>query len=89
MKIFQPITLSETEQDIIANWLADPTIQKYLKSLAVDIGASIVMSAPSTGQSLEEFLRRRAQAQGQLLMLDILVQAGAQIDGLISTSHQS
>lgn len=84
MKIFPQIELSETEQDIVVNWLSDPTIQKYLKSLAVAIGESIVMAAPGSGQSVEEFLRKKAQAQGQLLMLDILAQAGAQLDGQIS-----
>lgn len=87
MKIFPQIELSETEQDIVVNWLSDPTIQKYIKSLAVAIGESIVMATPGQGQSVEEFLRKKAQAQGQLLMLDILAQAGAQLDGQISQSR--
>lgn len=78
MIIFPEIPLSKTEEDIIFKALHEPAVQKYLHVLANRIGRSIVLSTPKDGESDEQFLRKKAHAQGQLAVLETLLQTGTQ-----------
>jgi hypothetical protein len=74
MHVFTPLTLSQTEQDIIRDKLSDPTIQKYLQFIAQGIAVHILTADPGTSTA-EEHLRKVAKAQGQLECLEALASA--------------
>jgi hypothetical protein len=74
MHVFTPVTLTQTEQDIICDKLSDPTIQKYFQFLAQGIAINILTADPGNS-SAEEHLRKVAKAQGQLECLETLAAA--------------
>lgn len=81
MNAFQRVELSQTENDIIFKKLADPDLQKYFLVLAHNTMLDIAHGGPREGQSVEEFLRIRAAAQGQLSVYETLV-------NVVATSNQ-
>ena len=73
MNIFPAITISDTEATIISEQLAVSAVKKFLHKLAYDIAASITLSSVRDGQTDEQYLRAVAKAQGQLEVLDTLL----------------
>lgn len=73
MNIFPDINLTQTEEDIIANFLSDPTIKKYLHKLAYDTAKFAATASPLPNQSPEEFLRTLAKSHGRMEVLETLL----------------
>lgn len=73
MNVFPPITMTPTELEIVAAKLSDPAVRKYLKMLANKDASTIVMSAPSDGQTPEDYLRAVARTQGHIEVINALL----------------
>lgn len=71
--LFPPVTLSQTEEDIVAEKLSDPSVKKYFRRLAYTVAVDLaVHGEPSEGESLEAFARKQAALRGQLDTLHTL-----------------
>ncbi len=74
MNIFPPIEINQTEEDIIAKCLSNPSVIKYFHKLAYDVGVQITLATPAGHPSDEHYLRVIAGAQGQLAVLNTLLE---------------
>ena len=70
-------TFSDTEQTIVIEKLSDPSVQKYFNMLMAQTSWDITMAVPADGQDTNEFLRKRAAAQGQIMVLLTLINIAA------------
>jgi len=73
MNIFPEQHLTQTEMDIVAEKLSDPSVKNYLHQLAYKVGVHLATGSPMEGQSDNDFLRRRATLQGHLEVIDTLL----------------
>ncbi len=73
MPIFPDIELTETELKVIHTNLGNPAVRKYFHKLAYDMAKFLVTASPQPGGNAEEFLRVRERAQGQLDVLNTLL----------------
>lgn len=71
--IFPAIVLAQTEVDVIAEHLANPTLRKYFHKMAYAIAQDIILSEPAVGESNESYLRRVAGARGRLEAFNTLL----------------
>lgn len=70
-------TFSDTEQTIVIEKLSDPSVQKYFNMLMAQTSWDITMAVPADNQDVNEFLRKRAAAQGQIMVLLTLINIAA------------
>ena len=70
-------TFSDTEQTIVIEKLSDPSVQKYFNLLMAQTSWDITMAVPADNQDVNEFLRKRAAAQGQIMVLLTLINIAA------------
>lgn len=80
IEIFPDISLSDTEQTIVANALGTPAVKKYFRSLANQNGKDIVFGEPQINETAESYLRRQAAVKGRLEVLNTLLQIQAIVD---------
>lgn len=73
MQIFPDVTLTETEIKVIQTNLGDPAVRKYFHKMAYDTAKFVVTASPQSGETSEEFLRKRERAQGRLEVLETLL----------------
>lgn len=70
-------SFSDTEQTIVIEKLSDPSVQKYFNMLMAQTSWDITMAVPADNQDVNEFLRKRAAAQGQIMVLLTLINIAA------------
>ena len=72
MQMLDQITLTEGDQVLVAQSLANPLVKRYLKSLAHKVLSDIATGSPGDGQSDAEYIRVECHYKGQLAVLETL-----------------
>jgi len=72
--LFPLVEFNTTEETVIAEALTNPTVVKYLKSIASALIKDIVLGEPQINETAESYLRRQANAKGRLEAINTLLQ---------------
>jgi hypothetical protein len=72
--LFPSLELNATEEGIIAEAFANPTVVKYLQFIANGLIKDIVFGEPAINETAESYLRRQANAKGRLEAINTLLQ---------------
>lgn len=73
MNIFPEQTLSETEENVVAELINNPAMQKYLHTLSYNIGRDIVTAVPAPDESNDVWLKKELYLKGQIRLIETLL----------------
>lgn len=74
MDLFQQVTLSDTEQDVVVAAFSQPAVKKFLTSFANDAIKDLAYGEPAVNETPESYLRRQALVKGRLEAVATLLQ---------------
>lgn len=74
--IFEPIEMTDVEQNIVAQNLAHPAVQKYLRKLAQTAASDLVTQPNLVMEEDASYVKKHAFIMGGIGVLDDLIHIG-------------